>query len=84
MSLAGLVLAGFSFLIGGWYVLQKLAGFDLTPGLSTTVLVVTFFSGVQLLALGLMGEYVGRIYDEVKQRPMYIVDRKINFDQSSS
>jgi dolichol-phosphate mannosyltransferase len=71
MSLAGLVLAGFSFLIGGWYVLQKLAGFDLTPGLSTTVLVVT-------------GEYVGRIYDEVKQRPMYIVDRKINFDQSSS
>ncbi len=80
MSLAGLVLAGFSFLIGGWYVLQKLAGFDLTPGLSTTVLVVTFFSGVQLLALGLMG----RIYDEVKQRPMYIVDRKINFDQSSS
>jgi dolichol-phosphate mannosyltransferase len=61
-----------------------LAGFDLTPGLSTTVLVVTFFSGVQLLALGLMGDYVGRIYDEVKQRPMYIVDRKINFDQSSS
>lgn len=78
MSIAGFVLAAFSFLIGGWYVLQKLIGIDLTPGLSTTVLVVTFFSGVQLLGLGLMGEYVGRIYDEVKRRPMYIVDKKIN------
>lgn len=80
MSLAGFVLAGFSFLLGGWYVLQRLLGMDITPGLPTTVLVISFFSGVQLLALGLMGEYVGRIYDEVKRRPLYIVDRKVNFD----
>lgn len=80
MSITGFVLAGFSFLLGGWYVLQKLIGIELTPGLSTTVLVVTFFSGVQLLALGLMGEYVGRIYDEVKRRPLYILDKKVNFD----
>ncbi|MBC8178245.1 MAG: glycosyltransferase family 2 protein [Deltaproteobacteria bacterium] len=78
MSIAGGILAGFSFLLGAWYAFQKLVGFDLTPGLSTTVLVVTFFSGVQLLCLGLMGEYVGRIYDEVKRRPMYIIDRKFN------
>lgn len=74
MSVLGACIAGFSFLLGSWYVFQKLAGFDLTPGLSTTILVVTFFSGVQLLCLGLMGEYVGRIYDEVKKRPMYIID----------
>lgn len=74
MSVAGAVIAGFSFLLGSWYVLQKLMGVDLTPGLSTTVLVVTFFSGVQLLCLGMMGEYVGRIYDEVKRRPMFIID----------
>jgi len=79
MSIAGGILACFSFLLGAWYVFQKLAGFDLTPGLSTTVLVVAFFAGVQLLCLGLMGEYVGRIYDEVKRRPMYIIDRKVNF-----
>jgi glycosyltransferase involved in cell wall biosynthesis len=84
MSLSGFVLAGFSFLLGFWYVLQKLIGFDLTPGLSTTVLFITFFSGVQLLGLGLIGEYVGRIYDEVKRRPMYIVDKKINFKDSNN
>jgi dolichol-phosphate mannosyltransferase len=80
VSLAGLGFAAFSFLLGAWYVLQKLLGFDLTPGLSTTVLVVTFFAGIQLLSLGLMGEYVSRIYDEVKRRPMYIVDRAVNLD----
>lgn len=83
MSIAGFVLAGFSFLIGAWYVLQRMIGIDLTPGLSTTVLVVTFFAGVQLLGLGLIGEYVGRIYDEVKRRPMYIVDRQVNFGDKS-
>jgi polyisoprenyl-phosphate glycosyltransferase len=79
MSVAGAVVAGFSFFVGLWYVLQKLLGFNLTPGLPTTVLVITFFAGVQLLSLGLIGEYVGRIYDEVKRRPMFIVDRRVNF-----
>ncbi len=82
MSIAGFIVAGFSFLLGAWYVIQKLIGVDLTPGLSTTVLVVSFFAGVQLLGLGLMGEYVGRIYDEVKRRPMYIVDRQTNFNEA--
>lgn len=80
MSISGFVLAAFSFLLGAWYVVQKLIGIDLTPGLSTTVLVVTFFAGVQLLGLGLIGEYVGRIYDEVKRRPMFIVDKRVNFE----
>ena len=79
MAISGFVLAFLSFLLGAWYVLQKLIGIDLTPGLSTTVLMVSFFAGVQLFGLGLIGEYVGRIYDEVKRRPMYIVDRQVNF-----
>lgn len=78
MSILGFSLAFFSFCIGFWYVAQKLMGFNLTPGLSTTVLIVTFFAGVQLLGLGLIGEYVGRIYDEVKRRPMFIIEEKIN------
>ena len=42
--------------------------------------IVTFFAGIQLFGLGLVGEYVGRIYDEVKRRPNYIIDKKINFE----
>lgn len=80
MSLAGFLVAGLSFLVGLYYVIGKLAGVDYSAGLPTTVLVVTFFSGVQLLSLGLMGEYVGRIYDEVKQRPKFIVDKRVNMD----
>lgn len=83
MSMAGFVVAAISFLIGFWYVIQKILGVNLTPGLPTTVLAVSFFSGVQLLALGLVGEYIGRIYDETKRRPMYIVDKKINFSERS-
>jgi dolichol-phosphate mannosyltransferase len=79
MSIAGAALAGLSFLLGAWYALQHFIGVELTPGLPTVVLVVTFFSGVQLLGLGLIGEYVGRIYDEVKRRPMFIIDEKVNF-----
>jgi polyisoprenyl-phosphate glycosyltransferase len=79
MSMGGFIIAAISFAIGLWYVIQKLMGTDLTPGLPTTVLVISFFSGVQLLALGVVGEYIGRIYDETKRRPMYIVDRKVNF-----
>ena len=80
MSVAGAALAGLSFVIGAWYVIQHFIGINLTPGLSTTVLVMTFFSGVQLLSLGLIGEYVSRIYDEVKRRPMYIVQDRVNFE----
>ena len=80
MSISGFTIALFSFFLGIWYLFQKIAGIDLTPGLTTTVILISFFAGVQLLGLGLLGEYVGRIYDEVKQRPKYILDKKINFD----
>jgi glycosyltransferase involved in cell wall biosynthesis len=84
MSIAGAIIAGFSFILGAFYVTQKIIGIQLTPGLSTTILVFSFFSGVQLLCLGLMGEYIGRIYDEVKRRPMYIIDRVITQEVESS
>jgi polyisoprenyl-phosphate glycosyltransferase len=76
VSLLGFIVAIFSVSLGVWYVVSTLAGFPYHPGLPI-MFVVSFFAGVQLLSLGLMGEYVGRIYDEVKRRPKYIVDRTI-------
>jgi dolichol-phosphate mannosyltransferase len=81
MSLLGISFAFISFLIGLYYVIVKLFDPNITPGLSSTILIITFFSGLQLLALGILGEYIGRIYDEVKKRPNYIIDKKINFDE---
>ena len=44
------------------------------PGWATVVAGIMFSAGVQLICLGVMGEYVGRIYEEVKQRPIYVID----------
>ena len=82
MPSSGMPFASLSFLIGAWYLIRKLLGSNYTAGLPTTVLIVTFFCGVQLLCLGLMGEYIGRIYDEVKRRPLFIVDKIIENERS--
>jgi glycosyltransferase involved in cell wall biosynthesis len=81
MSIFGGIVASLSFLLGSWYAIQKFLGVSLTPGLSTTVILVSFFAGIQLLSIGLVGEYISRIYDEVKHRPMFIVDKRIGFDE---
>jgi dolichol-phosphate mannosyltransferase len=74
ISLAGMALSGFAFLFGLLYLVLKLAGVGFPTGNTTIVIVISFFSGIQMLSIGIMGEYVGRIYDEVKQRPQYIVE----------
>ena len=81
MSIIGFIFAFFSFCIGIYYIIIKLFDPTITPGLPSTILFITFFSGLNLLGLGLLGEYVGRIYDEVKDRPNFIIDKKYNFDE---
>jgi len=72
-SALGVVVALFAIGFGLWIVIQHfLYGSDV-PGWATLVTGMMFFSGVQLLSIGILGEYVGRIFDEVKQRPVYIV-----------
>lgn len=79
MSIIGFLFAILSFLIGLYYLILKIIGYNLTAGLSSTILLITFFSGLNLIGLGLLGEYVGRIYDAVKNRPEYIIKKKYNF-----
>ena len=64
ISLLGVVFSALSFLLAIAYLFLKLAGVGFPTGNPTIVIVVAFFSGIQLLSLGVMGEYVGRIYDE--------------------
>ena len=52
---------------------------ELSAGWTSLMITITFFSGVQLLSIWIISEYVARIYDESKQRPQYIIEKKINF-----
>ena len=76
ISLLGIVVSGLAFLVAVVYLALKIAGVAFPIGNPTIVIVVAFFSGIQLLSLGVMGEYVGRIYDETRQRPKYIVESR--------
>ena len=80
MTISGFVIALLSFLIALWYFIQKITGVLITPGVPTIVVLISFYSGIQLIGMGILGEYIGRIYNEVKQRPKYILDKKINFE----
>jgi dolichol-phosphate mannosyltransferase len=82
ISLLGLALSIVAFLFAITYLILKLSGYPFPVGNPTIVIVVVFFSGIQMLSLGVMGEYVGRIYDEVRRRPKYIVESRRGFPES--
>lgn len=76
MSLAGLLLSAASFTYGSAIVISHLLWGDPVQGWTTLITVMLFFAGVQLIAVGVLGEYIGRIFSEVKQRPVYLVRRR--------
>ncbi|MDQ6680615.1 MAG: glycosyltransferase family 2 protein [Pseudomonadota bacterium] len=69
----GVVIALFAIGFGLWIVVDHYLNGNDVPGWATLVTGMMFFSGVQLLSIGILGEYVGRIFEEVKQRPVYVV-----------
>jgi polyisoprenyl-phosphate glycosyltransferase len=81
ISLMGIALSGVAFLLAVIYLALKLGGANFPVGNPTVVIVIAFFSGIQLLSLGVIGEYVGRIYDESRERPKYIVESRHGWEQ---
>jgi dolichol-phosphate mannosyltransferase len=64
-------------------IILRLAGIEAFRGQATTLVSVLFLGGVQLIFLGIIGEYLGRIYDEVKNRPLYIVAETLGFEETA-
>lgn len=78
-SQLGFLIAGASFLMAIVYGFMKLAGVPFPIGNPTVVILVLLMGGIQLISIGILGEYLGRIYEEVKQRPRFIIERKEGF-----
>jgi glycosyltransferase involved in cell wall biosynthesis len=79
----GFVIAGLAFAAGIGAILLKLLGAFTVPGWASLVVALSFFTGVQFIVLGTIGLYVGRIYAQGKQRPLYLVDRTVGFGESA-
>lgn len=77
ISILGFVVSALSFLYLGFVVIQVLIAGTAVMGWPTLVVLMTFLGGIQLLALGVIGEYISRIFIESKRRPIYIVEEKI-------
>jgi len=74
--LFGFLLAGGSFLFAILYGIAKVLNlFPFASGNPTIVILILFLGGIQLISVGILGEYIGRIYEEVRARPKYIVER---------
>ena len=80
VTFTGIFIALLSFAYAAWIVFLKLSGkLPDVPGWTFLTVSVLFLSGIQLIAMGIIGEYIARIYDEVKHRPPYVIRTKIGF-----
>ena len=73
----GLTISMFALALASIYVVRTLIfGVDV-PGYASLIVSITFFAGIQLLSLGILGEYIGRIFAEVKRRPLYLIEERV-------
>ncbi len=75
--LFGLLVSIFAFMYGAVLLVMRVFGINVVLGFTTPTVAIFFLSGVQLVTIGILGEYLGRIYDEVKRRPSYIVAERL-------
>lgn len=79
-TFVGMLVSVFSFIYLVVVLIQKFIKNDVVSGWASSIAVTLFLNGVMLIVIGIMGEYVGRIYEEVKARPLYIVGELMGFD----
>lgn len=79
-TLTGICICFFSFLCALYAIIEKILGNTIT-GWSSIFIAVLFLGGLQIFFLGIMGEYIGKIYMESKQRPRFFIEKKMNFNQ---
>jgi polyisoprenyl-phosphate glycosyltransferase len=77
----GFLVSFIAFALGIWSLIVKATGFYNVPGWTSLVVVTTFIGGIQLIVLGVIGEYIGDIHAEVKQRPLYVISELENFPE---
>jgi glycosyltransferase involved in cell wall biosynthesis len=85
MTAFGAIIAGMGFVLACIFVIKRLAGIEIAQtGFTSLITVMLFLGGIQLIAIGLLGEYLARIYDEVKQRPLYIIKSRLGISLPDS
>lgn len=77
----GFISVAISLILAVWSILGKIMGYThANSGWTSLFVLIIFFGGVQLLTIGIVGSYIGNLFDEIKNRPEYIIDKKVNFE----
>jgi hypothetical protein len=83
-STVGAVVSLLAFLGGAYIVVETLVWGGSVPGYPSLMVAVAFLGGIQLITLGIFGEYLGQIYMEVKRRPLYVIDEAVGFEMDTA
>jgi len=79
-SFLGLLVTVIAFMVGLYSLYIRLFTNTAVQGWTSILIVIIFLGGIQLVMIGVIGEYIGRIYEEVKRRPLYLIQEKIGFE----
>ena len=79
---SGMAVSAAAALFGVYAIAQKLLGAQILPGWTSVAVIISFLSGVQMMMMGIIGVYIGRIHREVQQRPLYVIARNVGDEES--